>query len=88
MGHTHCSVSGRHRLPEHAAARRRDATHALPQPPLTLRQISSLLDLPLRTLYNWETEGRFLPVRRNSRGGKLYEVEHIRRAVEKSGLAR
>lgn len=56
---------------------------ALTQPPLTLRQLTSLLNIPLRTLYRWESEGRFLPVKRNSRGGKLYEVEHVRRAREK-----
>jgi len=52
---------------------------ALTQPKMTLRQISSMLNIPLRTLYNWRNQGRFS-------GGPLFEVDHVRRAAERVGL--
>jgi hypothetical protein len=53
---------------------------ALTQPKMTLRQISSMLNIPLRTLYNWRNQNRFS-------GGPLYEVDHVRRAAERVGLS-
>jgi len=53
---------------------------ALTQPRMTLRQIASWLEIPLRTLHNWRTDGRFSP---DSKG--LYEVAHIREAAKKLG---
>ena len=53
---------------------------ALTQPRMTLRQIASLLQLPLRTLHHWRATKRFLP---DSRG--LYELEHVRRAALTAG---
>jgi transposase-like protein len=50
------------------------------QPRMTLRQIASLLRLPLRTLHNWRTQGRFSS---DSRG--LYELEHVKRAAQSVG---
>jgi hypothetical protein len=50
------------------------------QPKMTLRAISSWLNIPLRTLHNWRTEGRFTTDRRG-----LVEVEHVERAAKKSG---
>lgn len=53
---------------------------ALTQPRMTLRQIGVWLNIPLRTLHNWRTAGRFSG---DSRG--LYEVEHIKRAADAVG---
>jgi transposase-like protein len=53
---------------------------ALTQPPMTLRQIATLLGLPLRTLHNWRSQGRFSPDRR----GK-FELEHVKRAARTIG---
>lgn len=52
----------------------------LTQPPMTLRQISGLLEIPLRTLHNWRSARRFSP---NSRG--LYELSHVQAAAEAVG---
>jgi transposase-like protein len=53
---------------------------ALTQPPMTLRQIATLLGLPLRTLHNWRSQGRFTT---DSRGKT--EVEHVKRAARTIG---
>lgn len=48
---------------------------ALTQPKMTLRQISTLIQIPVRTLHRWKNEGRFS-------GGPLFELEHVERAAE------
>lgn len=58
---------------------------ALTQPPMTLREMANFLDLPLRDLYRIRDAQRLVPVGRSGRGGGLYEVEQVRRAVEKVG---
>lgn len=53
---------------------------ALTQPKMTLGNIASWLGLPLRTLHNWRTQGRFTTDHRG-----LAEVEHVKRAAEAAG---
>lgn len=50
------------------------------QPRMTLRQIASWLNIPLRTLHNWRTAGRF---QADSRG--LYEISHVESAARNVG---
>lgn len=57
------------------------------QPPMTLRQMATMTGVSHRTLLRWEADKRFLPVGENSRGVKLYEVDHIKRTVEKTDRA-
>jgi len=53
---------------------------AMTQPRMTLRQIATWLELPLRTLHNWRSDGRIQP---DSKG--RYEVAHVREAARKLG---
>lgn len=55
---------------------------ALTQPPMTLREIASMLQLPLRTLQGWATgpHPRF-----SSNGRGRYELEHVKRAAASAG---
>jgi predicted site-specific integrase-resolvase len=45
---------------------------------MTLRQISTMIEVPLRTLQRWWKDGRFS-------GGPLFELEHVKRAAETVG---
>jgi len=54
---------------------------ALTQPAMTLRQIAGILGLSCRDVYAWHANNRYAPVGTNSRGQKLFELEHVRRAA-------
>ena len=48
------------------------------QPPMTLRQIASMLKLSCRDVYGWYSKNRYMPVGTDGRGRKLFEVEHVK----------
>src|SRR5215207_967150 len=50
------------------------------QPRMTLRQIAAWLNIPLRTLHNWRSAGRF-----TTDGRGFAEVEHVKRAAQSVG---
>jgi hypothetical protein len=60
-----------------AELRRLGATQSM-----TLKEAERALGVPLRTLYNWEAEGRFMPVGRRG-NAKLYDPEHLKRARDR-----
>jgi len=58
---------------------------ALTQPPMTLRQIASMLNLSCRDVYGWHDKNRYMPVGTDRRGLKLFELEHVRRVAVAEG---
>lgn len=57
---------------------------ALTRPPMTLIEMATFLGKSVRDLYRLRDDSRFVPVGRSKRGGALYEVEQVRRAVQSS----